>query len=750
MAAPHVVPVPGHEPTPIEAAGLAQWLATDMHAATVADLRRRLSAEVARAQGAAKRSTPHASNPAAFGQGTAARYAQTPLLAELRVPPPVDSGAAPKVDRAALITLHSQNCQTCKGGAGSVDCYGVVMAHVATGFDVTHAWIDGPPPTERLWPAPGSSDDPWTSARGTGAGSVPSKADEVLDGLVNKLRGSGVIFERDADATGFVSSVFGVAVYDVQLPPGQMEAIEAAASPAQAMLMAATAAGGLAARFMHRIRAAAVHWGFGRAAGGAGARPPNADRGFLDAWTDALGDILTVRKWRLVMACQDLNDYIHPWRYAMYPLWDLLEGARPGDWYAKADVADGFYKLPLAAASWDFFSFRWRGTAYSFRRTVMGCRVSPAIFSWLSAEANRILRARGICASICFRDDFLLRGRTKAECAAALELLKVICSTMGLTLSPSKTSVEPVQDIVGLGLRVTKDGMVMIPPERLVRTIFYATVVVDCERDGIPVPRQLLASLGGLVGWLSQVNPMLVPFTHRAADLAYVGRTQTLARVQPDVATGLAFLVGRAREGRLSGVALLPELAVRRQTMVWSTSDATTGEGGADPALSITVTGRSYLRVALPGLRETDIVLIEMLAALVLIVRYGPALRGLCVVHGMDNTPSVYWVNSLRAARAEGLVMLRVLAAACEHYDVTLAARWLPRWWNHANDRVCAASTPQLLAEARALWATDGLTAVTHGGSLEEILTDLVRAANLPNLPEDFSVTEQVALLTRA
>ena len=202
MAAPHVVPVPGHEPTPIEAAGLAQWLATDMHAATVADLRRRLSAEVARAQGAAKRSTPHASNPAAFGQGTAARYAQTPLLAELRVPPPVDSGAAPKVDRAALIALHSQNCQTCKGGAGSFDCYGVVMAHVATGFDVTHAWIDGPPPTERLWPAPGSSDDPWTSARGTGAGSVPSKADEVLDGLVNKLRGSGVIFERDADAKG--------------------------------------------------------------------------------------------------------------------------------------------------------------------------------------------------------------------------------------------------------------------------------------------------------------------------------------------------------------------------------------------------------------------------------------------------------------------------------------------------------------------------------------------------------------------
>ena len=183
--------------------------------------------------------------------------------------------------------------------------------------------------------------------------------------------------------------------------------------------------------------------------------------------------------------------------------------------------------------------------------------------------------------------------------------------------------------------------------------------------------------------------------------------------------------------------------------MVWSTSDATTGEGGADPALSITLTGSSFFRLSLPGLRGTDIVLIEMLAALVMIVRYGPLLRGFCVVHGMDNTPTVYWVNSLRAVRAEGLVMLRVLALACEHYDVTLAARWLPRWWNHANDRVCAAVTPELMAAARQSWATAGIVSATHAGSLEAILTDLVRAASLPNLPAGFSVPEQIARLAK-
>jgi hypothetical protein len=103
--------------------------------------------------------------------------------------------------------------------------------------------------------------------------------------------------------------------------------------------------------------------------------------------------------------------------------------------------------------------------------------------------------------------------------------------------------------------------MIMIPPERLVRTILYSIVVVECDREHIPVPRQLLASLGGLVGWLSQVNPVLVPFTHRAADLAFSGRSLTLAHVDEDVVAGLAFMLGRAREGTLAGVTLLPDMA---------------------------------------------------------------------------------------------------------------------------------------------------------------------------------------------
>jgi hypothetical protein len=53
------------------------------------------------------------------------------------------------------------------------------------------------------------------------------------------------------------------------------------------------------------------------------------------------------------------------------------------------------------------------------------------------------------------------------------------------------------------------------------------------------------------------------------------------------------------------------------------------------------------------------------------------------------------------------------------------------------------------MAEARQSWATAGIVSATHAGSLEAIVTDLVHAANLPNLPAGFSVPEQFASLAK-
>lgn len=725
-SAPWISRVPGHELSPIESAGLTQWTRLDTPGAAIVDLRRRAAADVARAQGASKPYRPHTNAPEYFGWGTAARCAHTPLLSELREgTPPSDGGVneLAAVDRAALVRLHSDHCDTCKGGEGSIDCYGIVMIHMVTNFDITLAWIKDPPPVKPLYPPPARP------------ASQMTLAERKLDGLVADLVENGTAVERPHGELGMESRVFAAPVYDVKLPDDVWAAIEGA-TPARASELVFRAARGVADAILGSLRL-----GAGIAAGASSPTPATLSA----AWESALEGVMSIRKIRLVHSLVELNEYVHPWRYSMMSIWDLLRDASPGDYYAKLDVKSGFYRIFISESSRRYFSFFWRGKLYVFRRLPMGLLVSPALFSWLTAELNRILRRRGVKCSICYIDDFIIRAASKSEAQAGLDLLKAVCTAIGLPFAVEKTSVEATQDIVALGFGVLTDGRIVIPAARLVKTYAYAMVVVDCAAANIPVPRYLLASLGGLVNWLTQVNPVLVPFTHRVAELAFGGRVNQLAHAKVDTVEGLRMLLSRAKQGRVSGVALLPA-RTGPHAVLWSTSDATSGAGDAAPAVSFSLTGDAYVRVNLPGLRGVDIVLIELLATVLLLARYGPLLRGRVLIHGCDNTATTFWINGQRSARTKGLTLLRIIALQCEHFEISLLARWLPRWINHANDRIAAAACAADLASASARFAPlHGVTCFTSAGSLGDVAERALLELNLPNLPDGFSPRAEMA-----
>jgi len=557
----------------------------------------------------------------------------------------------------------------------------------------------------------------------------PSAADaHVIDGFVEKFRQGGIIEEIPGYTPVFISEIFVTTPYDAVLTSDEQARCDQPSRDvengrATGIPFALSLAVSLAAIVMASLTAAS--WLVDGAVRDSG--------GYLAAFSASLASALTARKHRVVVNLRELNGFVTRWSYRLQTLWALLAIVRPGGYFAKADVASGFYHIGLGAGSRRFVSFRWRGRLYSFTRLPMGLTTSPALFSWLTGEVNRWLRESGVEASIVYIDDFILYGHTYAACSAALALLRRLCAEIGLVLAEDKTSVAPVQRIVALGLEVDSTaGSINIPAGRLVRTFMYAIIAKECAAAGLPVPGFFLASLAGSVGWLGYVNPLIRPFTHVVTDLIYSRRSRALRRVTPEVLASIDFLLDAARGGLLQGQALLPGQLLRLSRAMWVTSDASTSAEAH--ALAYTLAGCTT-RVELPDAFD-DIVLLEFLAPVLALIRHGAQVRGAFLIFGIDNTPCLFWGNGGRASRADALDLLRVLYAVAAQCDVTAVFRWLPRWINHVNDRVVA--EPDAAGAGRHV-PPGHLTTVRMPGRIDEILSRLLAPRPPPALGQSYA-----------
>jgi hypothetical protein len=82
---------------------------------------------------------------------------------------------------------------------------------------------------------------------------------------------------------------------------------------------------------------------------------------------------------------------------------------------------------------------------------------------------------------------------------------------------------------------------------------------------------------------------------------------------------------------------------------------------------------------------------LELVAALLGLILWGKHLNGAIIRHRMDATGATHWGNSLRARDPAALFILKCMSILSEKYNITYILHWVPRIFNHLNDR--AAST---------------------------------------------------------
>lgn len=700
-ALPPLELVPDHVPLPQELRSAAAWVAGQCDEPTLFAARQDLKAQMREALGCERTLTPSISNPEELHLGTDMASAQNapPLRFFSGQAPP---GHALAFNALAILKKHSEHCSTCAATYLSPDfeawasgvitdpwlpgggkCYSNAMVSNATNH--FPSWAGEPPATLVAT----SAEEP------EAIDSSPQAA--ALEAQITKLIAKGVISLTPPGEQVLVSKVFLVHKATISLTEEEEEAINDRTPLAEGGTQGARAAWWAATERSDAVMASMK------------------DSNHFDT---ALHNSLEIDGGRMVIDLHAVNAAVPAWRYHIAKVPDLLSFCIPGSWIFKMDVKGGYYHVRLNPEARKYFAFIYRGQTYWYHRLPMGYAPAGAIFGWITSEVNRWLRRAGVRASIVYIDDFMGEGHTKEEALFAMDLLKAFCKLIDCELNEAK-EIGPAQRVTLLGLEVdTIANTIAIPAAALAKTLFKVQVALRCSIEKRQVPVRFLESLAGAVTWLATVNSLLRPFTHPLTDMiSSHHRRRGLCYISTEATRALEFITQQAADGRIAGESLLPSFQARRQLSVTITSDACgAGRFAAKCGLAVL-----YGTVA--GGDKIDIVLLELLAVVAAVARWGPFMPGAIIMTGVDNSGVAHWLNAGRCARRASLQALCVLFGMLESNKQILLARWLSRWFNHLTDRVADSAT---ITEAR-VWAPSAFH--MHITSPQDSLNEWARSA---------------------
>ena len=175
-----------------------------------------------------------------------------------------------------------------------------------------------------------------------------------------------------------------------------------------------------------------------------------------------------VMKHRLILDCRvsGANSATHKWERILLPrAWDLVkdamrlkkaaveQGAGTHLTYFVCDVADAFYKVPLAAEEQQYFTLCYQGEYYIWRRVGQGSLNGPTLFGRLAAMIGRISQSvldPNIASIQIYVDDPIVTIRgTPEEVTHIVAKLVLLWRALGFDLATHKAQLGPRVNWIG-------------------------------------------------------------------------------------------------------------------------------------------------------------------------------------------------------------------------------------------------------------------------------------------------------------
>lgn len=202
-----------------------------------------------------------------------------------------------------------------------------------------------------------------------------------------------------------------------------------------------------------------------------------------------------------------MNDYaeIDPFKYQTVQ--NALKIIKPGDYFAKVDLASAFRAVGLHPSNFKATGIKWKFSGddqFTYlvdQRLCFGGKRAPGIFDSLSHAVRAIMYSRGVHSLVYYLDDWLIIADSKEKCRMFMLDLIYVLRKLGFHINYNKVE-GPTQTLTFLGIHMDSVAMTLALPEKKLCDLKETLITVAKYSK---ITKRRLQSLIGKLNWATQV-----------------------------------------------------------------------------------------------------------------------------------------------------------------------------------------------------------------------------------------------------